>query len=75
MTLAALGVVMGSIVDTMRAADLPNDVVHAFIDRLDDGFGSVLLGDALGIMYELVDILRVSCGKELPPTRGASAAR
>lgn len=58
MTLAALGVVMGSIIDTMRAADVPNDVAHAFLDRLDGGFGTVLWGDALGIMNELVDIIR-----------------
>ena len=38
LTLGALGIVMGSVVDTMRAADVPNDLVHVYLDRLESGF-------------------------------------
>jgi hypothetical protein len=57
-TLEAIGVVMGSIVDTMRAADVPNDVIHTYIDKLEEGFAEVLWGEALAIMFSLVDVLR-----------------
>ena len=60
MTLAAIGVVMGSTIDAMRVADVPNDVIHAFLGKLEQGFEAVLWGDALSIMYELVDVLRAN---------------
>jgi len=58
LTLGALGVVVGSIVDTMQAADVPNDTIHTFLDRLEDGFQEVLYGPACGAMMMLVGILR-----------------
>jgi hypothetical protein len=60
MTLAAIGIVMGSIVDVMKGADIPNDVVHLYLDRLEEGFETVLWGDAQAIMYGLVDVLRTN---------------
>jgi hypothetical protein len=58
LTLGAIGIVIGSIVDTMQAADVPNDTIHAFLDRLEDGFQEVLYGPACDAMLILVRILR-----------------
>lgn len=58
LTLAAFGVIICSIVDVMREAGVPNNVGHAFVDRLEIGFTEVLWGDALSSMYELIDIIR-----------------
>ncbi len=58
LTLSALGVVMGSIVDTMRFADVPNDAVHHFLDELEEGFDLILYGEARAAMMGLVFILR-----------------
>ena len=58
LTLSAIGVVMGSIVDAMRYSDVPNDTVHMFMDQLTDGFDQVLVGDARIIMLSLVHVLR-----------------
>jgi hypothetical protein len=58
LTLGAIGIVIGSIVDTMQAADVPNDVIHTFLDRLEDGFEAVLYGPASDAMLMLVGILR-----------------
>lgn len=58
MTLAAIGVVMASAIDSMRAAGVGNDVIHAYLDTLDDGFCEVLHGEAFSLMIGLVDVLR-----------------
>lgn len=58
MTLSALGVSLGAIIDSLRAADVPNDVTHYFLNRLEDGFEGVLRGEARAIMLGLVIVLR-----------------
>lgn len=58
MTISALGVALGAIIDAMKMADVPNDVTHHFLDRLEDGFDEVLHGEALAIMIGLVLVLR-----------------
>lgn len=58
MTLSAIGVTLGAIVDALRAADVPNDVTHHFLDRLEDGFEEVLRGETQAIMLGLVIVLR-----------------
>lgn len=58
LTINALGVVLGSIIDTMRMADVPNDVVHHFLDGLENGFQECLYGEAQTIMLGLLFVLR-----------------
>lgn len=58
MTISALGVTLGAIIDGMRMADVPNDVTHHFLDQLEDGFEAMLSGDAQAIMLGLVLVLR-----------------
>lgn len=60
LTLSALGVTMASIVDAMKAADVPNDVAHHLLDRLEDGFEEVLYGEARSMMLMMVGVLRGS---------------
>lgn len=58
LTLAALGVTLGAIIDALRAADVPNDVTHHFLNRLEDGFFEVLYGEAQEIMLGMIFVLR-----------------
>jgi hypothetical protein len=58
LTINALGVVIGSVIDTMRMADVPNDAVHHFLDELENGFEECLFGEAQAIMLGLLGILR-----------------
>lgn len=58
LTLNALGVVLGSIIDTLRTADVPNDVAHHFLDELENGFEECLYGETRSAMLQLVFILR-----------------
>jgi hypothetical protein len=58
LTISAIGVVMASIVDSMRAAQMPNEAVHHFLDQLEDGFSSVLYGEPQTLMLGLVFVLR-----------------
>ena len=60
LTLSALGVTLASIVDAMKFADVPNDVAHHFLDRLEDGFFEVLHGEAQDMMLMMVGVLRGS---------------
>jgi hypothetical protein len=57
-TVMALGNLIAALVDTMRAADVPNDVVHDFLDKLERLNGFTLFGDAGDVMDEIVDVVR-----------------
>jgi hypothetical protein len=57
LTISALGVMMGAIVDSMRAAQ-PNEAVHHFLNRLEDGFMEVLHGEPQTFMLGLVFVQR-----------------
>lgn len=58
LTISALGVMMASIVDSMRTAQMPNEAVHHFLDQLEDGFSQVLHGEPQTLMLGLVFVLR-----------------
>jgi hypothetical protein len=60
MAFAMWGILMGSIVDVMRAAQLPNDLAHHFLDRLEEGADSVLWGDAHEYAVIMLDAVRDS---------------
>ncbi|WP_342249364.1 hypothetical protein [Sphingomonas sp. OTU376] len=60
MTISALGVALGAVIDAMKMADVPNDVAHHFLDQLEDGFEAMLSGEAQAIMLGLVKVLRGS---------------
>lgn len=57
-TVMALGNLIASMVDTMRDADVPNHVVHRFLNRLDRLNASTLYGDAGVVMLEITDVIR-----------------
>ena len=59
LTLQALGVILASIVDTMREAEMEPKTIHHFLDCLDDGFDAVLDGDAYAIMTGLLTVIRL----------------
>jgi hypothetical protein len=46
MGFAMWGILMGSIVDMLRAAQLPNDLTHQFLDRIEEGVDAVLSDEA-----------------------------
>jgi hypothetical protein len=46
MAFAMWGIFVGSIIDVMRAAQVPNDLAHHFLDRLEEGTDAVLWGEA-----------------------------
>ena len=54
----ALGNLVASIVDTMREADVPNDIVHGFLDRLDRLNAMTLYGEVACVMGDIVDVIR-----------------
>ena len=58
LSISALGVMMGAIVDAMRAAQVPDDAVHHFLDQLEEGFSQVLYGETQTLMLGLVFVLR-----------------
>lgn len=58
LTLNALGVIVGSVVDAMRSMDVPNDVTHRFLDELEDGFSVCLYGQSQHVMLMIVATLR-----------------
>lgn len=60
LTLSALGVTLAAMIDAMKAADVPNDVAHLFLDRLEGGFEEVLFGDARNMMMLMVGVLRAN---------------
>ena len=59
-TVMALGNLIAAMVDTMRAADVPNDVVRDFLDKLQRLNGFTLFGDAGDVVDEIIDIVRES---------------
>ncbi|WP_076071757.1 hypothetical protein [Sphingomonas montana] len=60
MTVIAIANLIAVLVDTMRRADLPNDVTHGFLDGLERLNGVTLYGAAGAMLDEIVDIVRAS---------------
>lgn len=60
MTVVALGNLVAVIVDTMRNAQVPNEVVHHFIDELADLNAITLNGEAADFMAYIANVLRGS---------------
>lgn len=56
----ALANLVATLVDTMRNADLPNDVIHQFLDRLESLNGMTLSGEPSIVMDDVVEIVRRS---------------
>ena len=54
----ALGNLIAAVVDTMRDADVPNSVVHAFLDNLDRLNELTLYGDVSSVMLDITEIVR-----------------
>lgn len=59
-TVMALANLIATLVDTMRQADLPNDVVHQFLDSLERLNGMTLSGEPAIVMGDVVEIVRRS---------------
>jgi hypothetical protein len=59
-TVIALGNMLAAIVDAMRGADVPNDVVRQFLDRLDHLNALTLSGIPGAIMSDVIEIVRGS---------------
>jgi len=59
-TVMAIGNLIAALVDTMRAADVPNGIVHDFLDKLERLNGFTLFGDAGEVMDEIIDVVRGS---------------
>lgn len=57
-TVMALANLLACIVDAMREADVPNDIVHSFLDRLEHINAITLSGLAGEIMSDFVAIVR-----------------
>lgn len=57
-TIVALANIVAMLVDTMREADVPNDVVHHFLDGLERMNALTLVGSAADFMDFLVVTLR-----------------
>ena len=57
-TTMALANLIATIVDTMRDADVPNDVVRLFLDKLDRLNAMTLFGEAGCVLADVVDIVR-----------------
>ena len=58
LSISALGVMMGAIVDAMGTAQVPDEAVHHFLDQLEEGFSQVLYGETQTLMLGLVFVLR-----------------
>lgn len=54
----AFGNLVAAIVDTLRDADVRNDVVRGFLDKLDRLNALTLFGQAGGVMSDIVDVIR-----------------
>ena len=59
-TVMALANMTAAIVDAMRDADVPNHVVHTFLDAFDRLNGIVLSGPAAVMLDEIVEIIRAT---------------
>lgn len=60
MTVVALANLVAVIVDTMRNAQVPNEVVHHFIDELAGLNAITLTGEAADFMAYIANVLRGS---------------
>ncbi|MBB5728287.1 hypothetical protein [Sphingomonas prati] len=60
MTVIAIANLIAVLVDTMRRTDMPNDIIHGFLDGLDRLNGTTLYGAAGAMLDEVVDIVRVT---------------
>lgn len=58
LTVMALANLMAAIVDTMREAEVPDDLVHTFLDRLERMNALTLSGTAAHIMSDFVGVIR-----------------
>lgn len=59
-TVVALANLIAALVDTMRMADVPNDVVHNFLDELDRMNELTTAGHTLDFMLFLTSVMRKS---------------
>lgn len=60
LTVIAIANLIAVLVDTMRRADVPNDVAHSFLDGLERLNGITLYGAAGDMLDEVVEIVRGS---------------
>lgn len=59
-TVMALANMIAAIVDTMREADVPNGIVHGFLDNLERMNVLTLSGQPGMLMAEFVEIVRAT---------------
>lgn len=59
-TLTALANMIASMVDAMRFADVPNDVIRRFLDNLGELNCITLDGPAYEMMDTIVEVLRLT---------------
>ncbi len=57
-TVMALANMLAAIVDAMRDVDVPNDVIHGFLDRLDRLNAISLFGMPAALLKDFVEIVR-----------------
>lgn len=57
-TLMALANLMGAIVDTMQEADVPNDTIHHFLDRLQEMNELTLWGSPAKFIDGLIVVIK-----------------
>ena len=60
LTIVALANLIATVVDTMRAADVPNDIVHHFLDRLESLNDLTLTGLAGDLLGDVVAVVRAT---------------
>jgi hypothetical protein len=60
MNMAMWGIIVGAAVDTMRAARIPNCLVHYFLDQVEDGTDAVLCERPHEQAITMIDAVRVS---------------
>lgn len=58
MTLSAIGVILGSAIDAMRRADVPEHIVENYLQDLEEGFDAVLYGEARSIMSAMLHAVK-----------------
>jgi hypothetical protein len=60
MTMAMWGIIVGALADTMRAARIPNCLVHYFLDQIEDGTDAVLSERPYHQAVTMLDAIRES---------------
>lgn len=58
LTVIAIANVIAAIVDTMRDGNVPNDVIHTFLDRLERMNQATMEGVAGMVLADVVEIIR-----------------